>query len=104
MQIAVIFSELAHWMESHMLPCMYKNIFGIECPGCGMQRSIIRLLLGDFSGSFKAYPAMFTTIGMFIFLALHLKLKFNKGATVLLFLFVLNAFIVILNYLINNVS
>jgi hypothetical protein len=104
MQIAVIFSEFAHWLENHMLPCMYKKIFGLECPGCGMQRSFIRLLYGDLPGSFGAYPALLTTISMFIFLVLHLKFKFKKGAIILTYLFVLNTFIVMFNYLINNVS
>ena len=32
--------------------CLFKNVFGIECPGCGMTRAVFSLLQGDMS---KAY-------------------------------------------------
>lgn len=50
-----------------MIPCLSKTLFGIECLGCGFQRSFSLLLLGDFSGSFKMYPALLTT---FLFLGI----------------------------------
>ena len=51
------------WLEKHMLPCAYKSIFGIDCPGCGFQRSCIALLRGDLVKSIWLYPA---TIPLFI--------------------------------------
>ena len=32
--------------------CLFKNVFGVECPGCGMTRAVFSLLQGDLS---KAY-------------------------------------------------
>jgi hypothetical protein len=49
-------------LEKYMFPCLSKTLFGIECLGCGFQRSFILLLQGDFPGSFKMYPALITTI------------------------------------------
>jgi hypothetical protein len=46
-----------------MLPCGFKAIFGIDCPGCGFQRSCIALLKGHLSESFFLYPA---TIPIFL--------------------------------------
>jgi len=40
-----------------MLPCAFKQLFGIDCPGCGFQRSFIALLRGNFAISFSLYPA-----------------------------------------------
>ena len=50
-----------------MFPCLSKTLFGIECLGCGFQRSFLMLLQGDYSGSFKMYPALLTT---FLFLGI----------------------------------
>ncbi|WP_243699516.1 DUF2752 domain-containing protein [Flavobacterium caseinilyticum] len=45
-----------------MFPCLSKTLFGVECLGCGFQRGFVLLLQGDLSGSFKMYPAIFTTL------------------------------------------
>ena len=58
-------------MEEHMLPCMNKKLFGVECMGCGTQRSIDLLLHGDFVGAFKMFPAIYTMILFAIILILH---------------------------------
>ncbi|MBT6029840.1 MAG: DUF2752 domain-containing protein, partial [Crocinitomicaceae bacterium] len=26
--------------EDWMLPCLYKKVSGLDCPGCGFQRSL----------------------------------------------------------------
>ncbi|WP_426669116.1 DUF2752 domain-containing protein [Mucilaginibacter sp. McL0603] len=39
-----------------MLPCPFKYITGIDCPGCGFQRSVIALIQGDLHKSFLFYP------------------------------------------------
>ena len=54
-------------LEKYMFPCLSKTLFGIECLGCGFQRSFLLLMQGDFSGSFKMYPALLTT---FLFLGI----------------------------------
>ena len=54
-------------LEKYMFPCLSKTLFGIECLGCGFQRSLVLFLQGDFSASFKMYPALLTT---FLFLGI----------------------------------
>ncbi|MBG6063324.1 hypothetical protein IWX83_003134 [Flavobacterium sp. CG_9.1] len=49
-------------LEKYMLPCLSKTLFGMECLGCGFQRGFLLLVQGDFSGAFKMYPALFTTL------------------------------------------
>jgi hypothetical protein len=44
------------WLQGHLLPCPFKYFTGIDCPGCGFQRSVIALLHGDLHGSFALYP------------------------------------------------
>ena len=37
------------------LPCLFKRLTGIPCPGCGMQRSVLSLMHGDLYGAFMTY-------------------------------------------------
>jgi hypothetical protein len=45
-----------------MFPCLSKTLFGLQCLGCGFQRSLVLLLRGEFSAAFQMYPALFTTL------------------------------------------
>ncbi len=47
-----------------MLTCLSKEYFGVECPGCGAQRSLVCLFRGDILDSIALYPAL---IPFFIF-------------------------------------
>jgi len=33
--------------------CIYKNVFGVECPGCGMTRAISCVFHCDFAGAWR---------------------------------------------------
>ncbi|MEG1230693.1 MAG: DUF2752 domain-containing protein, partial [Flavobacterium sp.] len=49
-------------LEKYMIPCMFKTLFGIECLGCGFQRSLFLLFQGEFLAAFNMYPAVYTNI------------------------------------------
>ncbi|APY09554.1 hypothetical protein BWZ20_01030 [Winogradskyella sp. J14-2] len=51
-----------------MLPCMSKTHFGLDCIGCGFQRSAVLLIKGDFVASFFMYPALYPMLLFFAFL------------------------------------
>ena len=87
------------WLEKRQAPCFYKSVFGIECPGCGMQRAIIALLRGDLQESLKLYPALIPTMILIAFLAIHIFFKLKNGAKILLYMFIVNAVIIVLSYL-----
>ncbi|MDR2927732.1 MAG: DUF2752 domain-containing protein [Cytophagaceae bacterium] len=91
--------SIIDWLEEHQLPCMHKFIFGMDCPGCGMQRAIIALLRGNIAESARMYPALIPIIVMLIFLVIHLKLKLKHGAAILVYLFIFNAAIITLNFI-----
>lgn len=54
------------WLQDHMLPCPFKYLTGIDCPGCGFQRSVLALVQGNFHQSLSLYPA---TIPLLLFFA-----------------------------------
>lgn len=88
-------------LKDYMLPCLSKTIFGIECLGCGFQRSFLLLIHADFIGAFKMYPAIFTLIGLFLFILINFKLKFKHSEKIISRLAYLNLSIMIVNYLIK---
>lgn len=90
---------IIRWLENHMMPCFYKKFFGIECPGCGMQRAFIELLKGNLWQSTKLYPALLPTLFLLCYLLLHLRYGFKNGARNLVWIFVINTIIVICNYI-----
>lgn len=92
--------SLISFLEENLLSCQWKSM-GVECMGCGFQRSVIYLMKGQFSDAFATYPAIFTLILMMVFLGLHLKLNFSKGHKILLWLFVLNLAIVLVSYVLK---
>ena len=49
---------MMHWASTHLLPCFYKQVFGISCPLCGSQRSVILLCEGQFWDSMKMFPPL----------------------------------------------
>ncbi|QNL52384.1 DUF2752 domain-containing protein [Olivibacter sp. SDN3] len=45
-----------HWLQHHLIPCPFKFITGIDCPGCGFQRSFLLLIQGQLNASIQQYP------------------------------------------------
>ncbi len=50
-----------------MLPCPFKFITGIDCPGCGFQRSLLALLQGNLHQSFQLYPPAIPLLILFTY-------------------------------------
>lgn len=89
---------LIHWLEQHMLPCPVKSLFGVDCPGCGMQRSFIELMKGNIADSLLLYPALIPTMLMIGLLIAQLVFKFNRGGIWLKNIFIFNAIIIFGSY------
>lgn len=87
------------WLQDHLLPCPFKYLTGIDCPGCGFQRALLALLRGDLHGSFFIYPP---TIPLLLFFIYGIADKFftldNKRGTLKKILFINISLIVVINY------
>jgi len=91
--------EIIQWLNNHLLTCPSKHFFHIDCPGCGLQRSILALFEGDFAKSFHLYPATIPIIFCLTFTALHLKFKFKYGAEIIKGAYIFAALIVVISYI-----
>jgi len=91
--------NIVSWLEDHSVPCLYKSLFGVECPGCGTQRSFIELLKGNVNESFKTWPALLPVMFMLAYLILFLIFRFKNGLTILKITFIINATIITINYI-----
>ena len=85
-------------MEEYMVPCMNKSIFGIEFMGCGMQRSILLLMNGNFIEAFKMFPALYTSILFFIFVVLHFVDKSRNYLKLIIASAIFNSLVLLIAY------
>ena len=87
--------------ESDMLPCLSKQVLGMECPGCGLQRAVALLLQGQVWESFLMYPGLFPMLFFFAFAAADRFLQIRKGSQITSILGILTVGIILINFLIK---
>lgn len=94
-----MYFESVNWLSENLITCPFKACTGMDCPGCGLQRSVIKLLEGDISGSLEMHPAGILYIAVIIFTALHLKFQFKNGSTIITWTFIITVTITLINYI-----
>jgi hypothetical protein len=78
--------NLAGSDKVNMLPCLFKQTFHMDCPGCGFQRSAAALLKGEWLQSFQSYPALVPILCLAVITALHLGPGLKHGAAIIRYL------------------
>jgi len=104
MYTASIYFSVLTWLQHHMLTCLFRKFFHIDCPGCGFQRSVLELLRGDFSGSFRLYPATLPILFLLGFTALHLVMNFRNGALFIKYGYLLTGALILVSYILKLIS
>jgi hypothetical protein len=89
---------MLEWLENHLLSCPIKELWGIDCPGCGLQRSFVLLLKGHLMESIRMYPALLPMLVLLFYTAFHLKWNRKNGSKVIVFLYLIIAIIVLFHY------
>ena len=87
--------------EEYMLPCLSKKMFGFDCFGCGLQRSVVLLFKGEFFAAFLMYPAIYTLIPLFALIGLNFFFKFRNANKIINTLAIASVFIIIINFVIK---
>lgn len=85
--------------EEYMLPCLNKKLFGFDCMGCGMQRSISLIFHGDFVAALYMYPAIYTLILLFGTIVVNTFKNFKHANKIILILSVINAVIMVSSFI-----
>ncbi|MCK0124679.1 DUF2752 domain-containing protein [Gelidibacter sp. F2691] len=87
--------------EDFMLPCINKQLLGMECLGCGIQRATVLVFRGDFVLAFKTYPAIYALILLALFLIFNLFIKFKYDEKLKIALIILSVGIIIISYILK---
>jgi len=90
--------------EKYMLPCISKQLFGVDCPGCGLQRSVALLLKGEFGASFLMYPGLLPMMSLFGFLALNRFIPFRRANTITMILAWTTVGAILINFLLKIIN
>lgn len=94
-----MWNKLIQWLESLQIPCTFQKYFGIECPGCGMQRAFIELLKGNLSDSVLLYPALIPMLSTLLMLIIHFNFQFKWSGKAIKILFTLSVVLILIPYL-----
>ena len=81
-----------------MLDCYWKSTFGIECFGCGFQRSVELMLHGEIIDSISLFPALIPFVITIVYTLLHLNFKFKNGARHIVIFFIVTVLIMLISY------
>ena len=77
-----------------MIHCPYKYYFGIECLGCGLQRSIYSIFKFELVQSIQFFPGLFPLI-LFLILEVFYLFGFKSNRMKLfIFIFGISAFVI----------
>ena len=75
----ILFFIPLEWLNKQHSICLIKNIFGIECFGCGITRAIIAGIQLEFSKAIEYNKMVIIVLPLFIYEWFkNLKLIFNK--------------------------
>ena len=82
-----------------MLECSWKSHFGVECFGCGFQRSLMLLLEGKIWESIQLFPATIPILLVFLYTGAHLIFKYKNGARNIVILFSISVALMLGNFI-----
>ncbi|MET3731679.1 DUF2752 domain-containing protein [Moheibacter stercoris] len=92
---------MAFLITTPKLSCKIKDTTGIECPGCGIQRSFELLINGHFVESFKMYPALLPLLFTLGILAYHTFRGNLKTLAILKYSFIISVAIMLISYILK---
>lgn len=88
-------------LKQFYFPCFYKQVFGINCPICGFQRSLYLFFSGNFLDSFILYPPLIPIIFYIMFLFLKLLKNNYADMKTIKAMSIIILFIVVVNYIVK---
>lgn len=70
-----------HMLGYALWPCVFAQITGLPCPGCGMTRAVAALLRGDWSAAMHFHPfaPVFSIFGVLLAVSAMAGLRVRKA-------------------------
>jgi len=84
-----------------MLPCLNKTYFGVECAGCGLQRSLALILEGSFVEAYFMYPAVYALVLLFGNIGLQFFITYKFANSITNLLLIITGILVFGNYILK---
>ncbi|MDD7887006.1 DUF2752 domain-containing protein [Flavivirga sp. 57AJ16] len=91
-------------LDDYMLPCLNKKLFGVECMGCGLQRSMALIFKGHFVDAFYMYPAVYSLIILFLLIGVNIFFKFKHSNKIIGTLAIITVATIIISYIIKTIN
>ena len=63
------------------IPCMFRLVTGLKCPGCGVSHMALRLMAGDIPGAFRENQAVFCLLPLGGILAGRCSVRYVRSGT-----------------------
>ncbi|MGY8954162.1 MAG: DUF2752 domain-containing protein [Flavobacteriales bacterium] len=60
------------------IPCIWKSIFGVHCPGCGLTTAFISLIKLNFNNAFETNWLIFIIVPFGIYYMIQDYVKFQR--------------------------
>lgn len=92
---------LINFLEQHLFTCTIKDLIGLGCPGCGMQRAFLALIRGDIIESLKLNISLIPFLFTIVFTIGHLVFSFNNGQKFIVIFFSTTALMLIVNFVVK---
>ena len=61
------------------VPCVFRKLTGLYCPGCGLTRMCSAIIEGDLIAAFRYNPLCFVLFPFFVFLAVRYSILYVKN-------------------------
>ena len=88
-------------MADFLLPCLFKKITHLDCPGCGFQRSVMALFNGELLTSWQFYPPTIFILITSVFYFFDATGLLQMNSFLKKWLLPFNLFLIGLNYLVK---
>ncbi|TDG37187.1 DUF2752 domain-containing protein [Pedobacter changchengzhani] len=90
-----------NWLQNYLIPCPFKALTGIDCPGCGFQRSFLALLQGNFTQSWHLYPPTLPILLLFVITGFLIQFKVKNRSKIINLLAIIVGNFVLISYLVK---
>lgn len=82
--LTVIYIAIVFVFSKAGYSCVFRELFGIQCPGCGMTRAYISLLKFDVLSAFRYHPMFWSMPLLYAYILFDLPIVSRKIDNIIL--------------------